>query len=96
MHFTFVNNTYFQDIDARVSSWALTLDMAMVMLGRESGASKQAKLVVLSAEFGHFTLAIWKFSFVVGFFPPLSPPTFSQISSSGIKPECHVRLPNLQ
>ena len=52
----------------------------------ESLASKILKTQVLLGELGALELTIWKL--ILNVLPPLSPPTFSQISSEGIQPSC--------
>ena len=56
----------------------------------ESLAWKAAKIHVFSTELGCGTLQIWKD--ILKHPPPLSPPIFTQISSSGHMPSCHVNL----
>ena len=53
-----------------------------------SGASNIEKTQVFSGALGHVTLRFWKHILKVA--PPLSPPSFSQTSSSGIVPWCQV------
>ena len=53
-----------------------------------SGASNSAKTQLFLTELGLSTLTICSES--LKDVPPLSPPTFSQISLDGMKPLCHV------
>ena len=71
-------------------TWSLYRSKAMWRLMAESLAWKAAKTHVFSTELGCGTLQIWKD--ILKDPPPLSPPIFTQISSSGIIPSCHVNL----
>lgn len=78
-------------LDSSFTCWqwcsSPTLRLAFV-----SSAGKIVTTTVFWGEFGWLTLAIWKTC--LKFPPPLSPPIFSQISSSGML-LCHVRRSRL-
>lgn len=61
---------------------------------RLSPASKHEKTQVLCTAFGVGVFTIWKF--ILNDPPPLSPPIFTHISSSGMMPLCQVSLPTLE
>ena len=71
-------------------TWSLYRSKAMWRLMAESPAWNAVKTHVFSTELGWGTLQIWKD--ILKDPPPLSPPIFTQISSWGIVPSCHVSL----
>ncbi len=54
-----------------------------------SPALKTERRVVTFMEFGWAVLTSWRFSLKLP--RPLSPPSFTQISSEGMAPSCHVK-----
>ena len=63
-------------------------------IGSRVSASKIEKTQVFLTELGVGVLTIWKF--ILNEFPPLSPPTLTHISDSGILPLCQFRLLHLE
>ena len=80
--------TYCRDVVCSLVIWSLYFSRATCRFVVLSLASNTVKTHVFSMEFGLGVLASW--NNILNEEPPLSSPTFTHTSSSGIMPSCQV------